>query len=204
MSAPERRTTARDLRVLGAAARTLNRRNGTPALPPLLLFTDPKRTPDPCAAASRLPLGSGVVYRHFGAPDRLATARALHRLCRRRRLKLLIGADWALAKRVGADGVHLPERLAGTAYQLRRAHRAWLVTAAAHGATIKHPGLDALVLAPVLPSASPSAGRALGARQANAIALRTGLPCYALGGVNADTASRLTGFAGLAGIEGLS
>jgi thiamine-phosphate pyrophosphorylase len=192
------------MRVLGATARALNKRNGRPALPPLLLLTDPKRIPAPLAAAARLPAGAGVVYRHFGAKDREATARALLRLCRKRGLKLLIGADPILAQRVGADGVHLPERLARLAAGLRRAHPAWLLTLAWHGRRRRAAPVDALVLAPVLASASPSAAYPLGARRANAMARRAGLPCYALGGVNARTASRLTGFAGLAAVDGLS
>ena len=186
-------------------ARALNsrnvRRNGRPALPPLLFFTDPKRTPDPVASAARLPPAAAIVYRHFGAPDRLAIARRLQRLCNARRLKLLIGADPALAQRVGADGVHLSERLAHRAKALRQAHPNWLITVAAHRRAYSCPGADALVLAPVLPSGSPSAIRPLGARQGNAMARRAAIPVYALGGVNARNAARLGAFAGLAAIE---
>lgn len=145
-----------------------------------------------------------MIYRHFGAEGRETTARALLRLCRRRGLKLLIGADPALARRVGADGVHLPERLAQLAPALRRAHPRWLLTLAWHGGPRSPAPVDALILAPVLPSTSPSAGRPLGARRASALAPRAGLPCYALGGVNTRTALRLTGFAGLAAVDGLS
>lgn len=145
-----------------------------------------------------------MIYRHFGAAGREAIARALLRVCRRRGLTLLIGADPALAQRIGADGVHLPERLARQGPALRRAHPRWLITVAWHGGRQRQTPVDALILAPVLPSASPSATRPLGRRRANALAKRTGLPCYALGGVNAQTASGLTGFAGLAAVDGLS
>jgi thiamine-phosphate pyrophosphorylase len=56
------------------------------ALPPLLFFTDPARTPDPEAAARRLPKGAAVVFRAFGAPDAEARARRLRALCRARGL----------------------------------------------------------------------------------------------------------------------
>jgi thiamine-phosphate pyrophosphorylase len=185
-------------------ARTLNRRAGRPALPPLLFFTDPKRTPTLAGAIMRLPPGSAVIYRHFGASDRLAVARALRTLCRRRRVLLLIGADVGLAGRVGADGVHLPERMGGRAAAARGLHRSWVITVAAHKRARPVSGADALVLAPVLPSASPSALRPLGLRAANAIASRAGAPVYALGGVSTKTAARLRGFAGLAAVEGLA
>src|SRR5262245_11638247 len=113
-------------------ARTLNRRNGAARLPPLLFFTDPERTPDLAAIIARLPYGSAVVYRHFGAADRAAVARTLRLQTKRRGLKLLIGADESLAQRVGADGVHLPERLAAKTKALRRRHPKWLITAAIH------------------------------------------------------------------------
>ncbi|MES1202764.1 MAG: thiamine phosphate synthase [Pseudomonadota bacterium] len=195
---------SRDLRVLSAAARALKRRNGRPALPALLFFTDPARTPDPLASAQKLPPGAAVVYRHFGAADRLAMAKRLLRVCRRRRLKLLIGADWGLAARIGADGVHLPERHASQAFRLSRAHRAWLITVAAHHALYASPGADAAVLAPIFPSASPSAQNPFGARRANAMARRSPMPVYALGGVSERNAARLSSFAGLAAVEALA
>jgi thiamine-phosphate pyrophosphorylase len=195
---------SRDLRVLSAAARALKRRNSRPALPALLFFTDPTRTPDSLASAQKLPPDAAIVYRHFGAAGRLAMARRLLRACRRRRLKLLIGADWGLAARIGADGVHLPERLGGQAFQLRRAHRNWLITVAAHRSLYAAPSADATVLAAVYPSASPSAQSPLGARRANAMARRSSMPVYALGGVNAGNAARLSSFAGLAAVEALA
>lgn len=197
---------ARDIRVLGAIARRLNKTRGRPGLPPLLLLTDPKRTPDPLAAAARLPRGAGVIYRHFGARDRRVVARRLALLCRRRGLKLLIGADEVLAGRVGASGVHLPERLARLAPALRRRRPAWLITAAAHRPGQAPASVDALVLAPLLQSSSPSAIRPLGARRGAAIASFAHAPVYALGGISARSIARtrLGAFAGLAAIEGLS
>jgi thiamine-phosphate pyrophosphorylase len=195
---------SKDLRLLSAVARALKRRNGRPSLPALLFFTDPQRTPDPLAVAQRLPAGAAIVYRHFGAPSRAAMAKALLGLCRRRRLKLLIGADWGLAAQIGADGVHLPERFGAHAPRLRRNHPRWLITIAAHGRIRPSRGADAAVLAPIFPSASPSAKRPLGARTANAIARVAGLPVYGLGGVNARNAARLHSFAGLAAVKALA
>lgn len=118
---------------------------------------------------------------------------------------LLIGADEALAQAVRADGVHLAER------QTRRRRRfKGLVTAAAHSrraaARASAAGAEAVLLSPVFPSRSPSAGRALGALKARRLARLCALPCYALGGVNARTARKLrdSGFIGLAAVDAIA
>lgn len=191
---------------LAAAARRLN--NRAPGVPALWFFTDPVRTPDPLAVAARLPRGTAVVYRHFGAPNRLETARKLATLSRRRGLVLLIGADPALAASVRAHGVHLPERLAHKAGRLRRQRPHWLISAAAHApdALRRARAAHVAVLAPVLPSRSPSAQAAIGAAQAGRWARTAPLPVVALGGVHARTARQLTrrGFAGLAAVDAFS
>lgn len=173
----------------------------------MLFFTDPTRTPDPAAVAARLPRGAGVVFRAFGARDALETGRILARVCRRRGLALLVGADPRLAARLGADGLHLPERLAPKAQRFRGR---FLVTAAAHSLPAalraRRAGADALVVSPVFPSRSPSAGRPLGPRALAQLARRAKTPVYALGGVNADNARKLaaTGVVGVAAIDALA
>lgn len=185
-------------------ARRLNAGAGAPRLPPLLALTDPARTPDPLALAAALPPGSGLVYRHFGADDRRSVARRLAALCRRRGLVFLIGADIALAHAVGADGVHLPERLV---YRGRTGLPGLIATGAAHGRAglrrAAEAGLDAALLSPVFASASASAGAPLGAQRAGRMARAAGLPVYALGGVSRANARSLLGL-GFAGIAGVS
>lgn len=199
------------------AGRTLSRRarrakpliTGGPALPALFFVTDPRRTPDPAATLARLPRGCGVIYRAFGAPGAAAQGRALARLARRRGLVLLVGGDPRLAARIGAQGVHLPERLAGRASGLRAARPAWLITVAAHSLpaliAARRSGAHAALLSAVFPSRSPSAGRPLGRLKFSALVRDAGLPVYALGGVNSKNAPELagSGAAGLAAIEGL-
>jgi thiamine-phosphate pyrophosphorylase len=76
-------------------------------LPRLWLFTDARRLPDPLPAAARLPRGrAGIVFRHDDAPDRAAIGRALARICRERRLVLVVAGDPRLAASLGA-GIHL-------------------------------------------------------------------------------------------------
>ena len=171
-----------------------------------MFFTDPARTPDPEAIAQRLPRGAALVYRHLGAPDAAARARRLLAIARARGLRLIIGQDAALARRIGADGVHLPERLAYRATGLKRANPGWIVTSAGHSlAAARRSGADAVVLSVALPSRSASAGAALGPIRLAARVRAVGRPTYALGGVNERTACRLlgAGLIGLAAVEGL-
>lgn len=196
-------------RRLATLARRLRGR-ADPGLPPLLAFTDPLRSGDLAAVVAALPRGAALVFRAFGAADRLVQARWLAGLCRRRGVRLLIGADASLAKAVRADGVHLPERaLRRGAARPSRWPRRWVVTAAAHGpsalARAQRSGVHAAVLSPVFPSRSSSAAAPIGARRARKWALQAGLPVYALGGVTTRTVTRLPRgvFAGVAAVDGL-
>ena len=176
-------------------------------MPALLFFTDPVRTPDPEAIARCLPAGSGIVFRSFGAPDAETRALRLLRIARRRGLTLLIGQDVGLASHIGADGVHLPERLAHCAMSLRRRHPGWLVTSAAHSLRAARASQAmAVVVSSAFASNSTSAGRPLGPRRLATLVRAAGRPIYALGGINSRTAVRLrdVGVIGLAAVEGLA
>jgi thiamine-phosphate pyrophosphorylase len=206
---------------LARAAATLGRRArrgkhpehalpGLPPLPDLWFVTDPKRTPDPVAVAETLPRGSGVIFRAFGAGDAEVVGKALAATARRRGLVLLVGADPELARRIGADGLHLPQRLLHRAPRIRQQQPRWLITGATHDAravrAAERLGLDAMLLSPAFPSRSPSAVHPLGLVRFARLAALTRRPVYALGGVNATTARRLlaTRAAGLAAVDGLT
>jgi thiamine-phosphate pyrophosphorylase len=179
------------------------------ALPRLLFFTDPVRTPDPEAIARTLPRGAAIVFRAFGAPDAEALGLRLRKIAGERGLRLLVGADPGLARAVGAHGVHLPERLAHRARRLKAAHPSWIVTAAAHSTAAARRGLaagaDAVVVSAIFASNSPSAGAAIGPIRLALLVRAAQGPVYALGGINNKTARRLrdAGLAGLAAVEGL-
>jgi thiamine-phosphate pyrophosphorylase len=178
-------------------------------LPHLWLMTDPDRLPDPVGTALRLSKGSGIVYRSFGRPQALVEALTLADLAKRRGLTLLIGADEALAQRVGADGVHLPERMMGQTKRLRARHPNWIITTAAHSpralARAARLELNAALISPVFVSQSPSAGRPLGQTRVAEWAYRAKLPVIALGGIGHKNARLLkgTGVWGIAAVDGL-
>jgi thiamine-phosphate pyrophosphorylase len=154
-----------------------------------------------------LPRGAAIVFRAFGAADAEAQGRRLKAIARARGLKLLVGADAVLAARIGADGVHLPERLVGRARRIRRP--GWIVTGAAHSLAAarraRSAGVDAVVVSAVFASDSPSAGAPIGPVRLALLVRQAGLPVYGLGGIDNRTARRLigAGLVGLAAVGGL-
>lgn len=175
-------------------------------LPAFFALTDPERGPDPLDLAQTLGPESGLILRHFGRADQMTLAAPLSALAQRRGFLLLIAADPVLAQRVGAHGVHWPERLWPAAAHWRLKRPDWVVTAAAHNARslFRLAGrAHAALLSPVFDSASPSAGRPLGPRRAAGLAMAAPTPVYALGGLTARRARRLQGlgFSGAAAVS---
>ena len=170
-------------------------------------MTDASRVAAPAADIARLQPGDAVIVRDYDRSDRAARARALKRLCRRRRLRLLIAGDARLARAIGADGLHLPDALVAVPGWRRLRRPGWLVTAAAHShraiARAFARGVDAVLVSPVFPTASHPGGRPLGVCRFARLCRLSPLPVYALGGINAWTVRRLTGLP-IAGIAGIS
>ena len=200
-----------ELEVLSSAAAAFPPRTARGrTLPGLLFFTDPARVPNPEAVAERLPVGAGIVYRAFDAQDAVERGRRLRTIATERGLLLLVGAHAGLAEGIGADGLHMPERLAAEIPRLRAEHARWLITVAAHDRVAleaaERAGADAAVVSPVFPSNSPSAGDPLEVEGLKDLVAATPLPIYALGGVRARTVSRLigSGIVGIAAVEALA
>lgn len=175
----------------------------TEDLPPLFFLTDPERTPDPVSVAKTLPPGSGIIYRHFGRPDRFETAHSLAKAAQQIHGSLLIAADPVLAKHVGADGVHWPEvRLTES--------RAWrgrfrIQTASAHSRRAIWKAhlamMDAVFVSSVFPSVSPSAGSPMGPARLRQLCQTAALPIYGLGGITGTNAMRIADHVGLASVS---
>ena len=178
-------------------------------LPPLILMTDDARLADPAATITGLPRGSAAILRHYDHPDREALGRRLLALCRGAGVRLLIAGDAGLACRLGAGGLHLPEWMAHRGLWRRWRRKGWLITAAAHSpAALWHArraGADAALLSPVFATTSHLGVKPLGVLRFTAWCRRAPLPVYALGGVTAVTARRLTAgrATGIATIGGL-
>jgi thiamine-phosphate pyrophosphorylase len=161
-------------------------------LPRLWLFTDSRRLSDPRASIAGLPRGrAGVVLRHDDDPARAALGREVARICRARRLPLVVAGDLRLAAALRA-GVHLrggywpgPVRPPG------------LVTSSAHSVPdvvrASRAGAGLVFLSPAFPTASHVGAPGLGPLRWGLIARygvnRTGMA--ALGGVYGRTVTRL-------------
>jgi thiamine-phosphate pyrophosphorylase len=177
-------------------------------LPPLCLMTDDERLADPIAAARALPRGSLVIVRSRTGETRERLLGRLKPLSQSRGLILLVAGDPALAARLGADGLHLPEARAGEIAHWRAARPKWLITVAAHSLRVlaRCRGADAVLLAPVFATGSHPDRGSLTAARANAIVRQSPAAVYALGGIDARNARLLAGanYAGIAAISALT
>lgn len=172
----------------------------------VIYMVDHGRTADPLAALRGLPAGTWVILRDYHHPRRPEIARRAAALCRRYRLVFLIGGDRRLARRVGADGVHLPEAA------IRRGgwhRRGLIVTAAAHSRSSAwravRNGADAVLVSPAFATRSHPGRDGLGPHRLQRMAAGLPRPVIALGGVTPATAPRLPPIVqGIAAIDGLA
>jgi thiamine-phosphate pyrophosphorylase len=147
--------------------------------------------PDPRPSAARLPRGlAGIVLRHDGEPGRAALGRDLARICRARRLALVVAGDTRLAAALGA-GVHL--RAGRWPCVLRRRHL--LITSSAHNRAdllrAHRAGAGLAFLSPAFPTLSHPGDAALGSVRWTHLARTARLPVAALGGIDGAGVRRL-------------
>jgi thiamine-phosphate pyrophosphorylase len=165
-------------------------------LPVLWLMTDPERGAGP-EVLRTLPRGAGVIFRHYGAPNRAAQARHWRDRAKAQGLVFLVAGDPRLAAAIKADGFHAPEALIHRTAIARRLMPWAIVTAAAHGmpglVAAARAGADAVLVSPVFATRSHPGARPLGVVRFAALAQAAALPVIALGGMNAATFPRLAG-----------
>jgi thiamine-phosphate pyrophosphorylase len=175
----------------------------------LIFVTDDNRVPDPYAVALSLPRRSAILLRHRNDKQRADLGAVLAKLARQRDLMLLIAGDPALAMRLGADGVHFSEAQMDEVAPFRTRRPNWIITAAAHSERAllyaKRSGADASLLARLFPTKSHPQKSSFGLSRFRLLAARAPLPVYALGGITASNAERLSNarLAGIAAIDGL-
>jgi thiamine-phosphate pyrophosphorylase len=159
-------------------------------LPRLWLFTDHQRLPDPRASVARLPRGrAGVVLRHDHDPFRADLGRDLARICRIRRLVLVVAGDARLAAALHA-GVHIRG-----GYWPSPIRPPGVTTSSAHSTSdllrARRAGADLVFLSPAFPTASHTGAPGLGPFRWAAMA-RRGASTAALGGIDGGTVRRLS------------
>jgi len=125
---------------------------------------------------------------------RAALARRLAPLCRELGVELWIAEDVALARDVGARGVHLSERSPSPLQVARECGGALALGVSLHEEPSRSAAELAVCahafLAPVFPTPSKPGGRTLGADgfacRAAGLSAERGFPVYALGGIGPD------------------
>jgi len=197
-----------------SAAKLVARKNPyKKSLPPLIGMTDPARLADPQKLLHRLPKGSALIWRLFGATPSREEMNALARMAAGRECLLLIAGHGRRSRPLLAHGIHLPERALLQSSFGKRTRPNLLVTAAAHSErtlmAAKRAGVDAVLISPVFATESHARAKPLGVMRFAALARRArelGLGVYALGGISPATQKRLRGIPmdGIAGIGFLS
>lgn len=150
-------------------------------LPRLWLFTDERQGAALWGALERLPRGAGVIFRHYGAPDRMALAARVRAVCRRRDLWFVVAGPLRQARAWRADGSHgrHPGALTAPAHD-----RAELVAA-------RRAGVRLAFLSPIFATRSHPGARTLGPLGFARLARGAGLAVAALGGVDRARFARL-------------
>ena len=177
-------------------------------LPTAFFMTDEKRCPDPLAVVAGLPEDCGVIFRDYQRAGREQLAAKMARLCKKRGLVFLVAGDVALMRKVGADGLHLPDWALNRHPGVLGLRDNQILTVSAHNiralrraATL---GADAAIIAPAFETTSHKGRPGLGLHRLQRFANTCPLPFYVLGGITADTIKRLPPLKKMAGVAGIS
>ena len=160
-------------------------------LPRLWLMTDERQGETLWAALERLPVGAGVVFRHYGLErgERRRLFERVRRVARRRRLFLVAAAG------LRGDGVHNGR---GRGFRTASAHDLRELKSA------ERAGAALIFLSPAFETRSHPGRKALGPVRFGLISRQARVPVVALGGMDARRARRLPNAYGWAGIDAWS
>ena len=127
-------------------------------LPRIWLMTDERFGDDLLPAIQRLPLKSGVIFRHYatGEDERRQLFRQILRICRKRGHMLLLAGDERQARAWHADGHHQRSPRRGKSMHSAAVHNATEI------AKVKAYAPDMLFLSPLYATQSHASQRPLG------------------------------------------
>jgi thiamine-phosphate pyrophosphorylase len=167
-------------------------------LPRVWLMTDERLGDDLLRTVHRLPLGSGIVFRHYGlnVADRLTLFERVKALALKRQSMLLLAGSAALAKVWGADGSHGLGGPTGGRFRSAPVHDLSEIRLA------ERAGASLLFLSPVYPTRSHPGGDVLGPARFSLLTRATMSPVVALGGMSRRRAASI-GVERWAAIDGL-
>lgn len=159
-----------------------------PPLPRLWLMTD-ERIADLPAAVARLPRGAGVVFRHHATEtkQRRALFSQIKRICRTRRLMLILADTPAKARAWGADGAHHRSALASRGLRTVAVHDRRELRVA------RRTGADLVFVSPVFATRSHPGAETLGAVRLGLLNAGWRDRTIALGGMSPKNFRRLRG-----------
>ena len=165
-------------------------------LPQCYVLSDSVRLSDPTDMLSKLPRGTCIILRHAEPNARAQLAVRIIEPAHRLGLKVIIANDLRLALRMGADGIHMSERVARFGRSRIAFHKpGFLCTAAAHSRMAlwraHRAGANAALLSPVFPTRSHPHARTLGVLRFGILARLSPIPVVALGGISHANATRL-------------
>ncbi|BBC71165.1 thiamine phosphate synthase [Altererythrobacter sp. B11] len=172
-------------------------------LPDRWLLSDARNDAALERALSRLPRGSGFIYRHYHLPDeqRFARFRVLARLARARGHCVILADSALTAKEWRADGYY------GAPRALLPRRSGLLTLATVHNlreiALANRLGAAAVLLSPAFATRSHPGASTLGPMRFHRLAARSNVPVIALGGMDQQAARRLR-HPRWAAIDGLS
>ena len=147
-----------------------------------------------------LPKGSGVVFRHYGTPDRKSLFKAMQRIARARRLVLVVAGPERLAIGWRAMGSHGRSPYPSTRLRTAPVHTHCERIAA------ERTGADLLFVSPVFATRSHAGAKGLGRVRFGLLVRSAKVPCIALGGMTKARAKPLKGLGvwGWAAIDALT
>lgn len=165
----------------------------TKQLPKLLFLTDEKRHQtinDILLIIDKLPILSGVIFRHYNHIKRNEFAQILRNYCDEKGLLFIVAGDEQLANNINADGIHLPEWMVNE----KSCNPIWtrnndkILTTAAHSPKALEQAhsinADAALLSPVLDTKSHPNADVIGIENLIKWCKNSPVPVYALGGIS--------------------
>lgn len=148
-------------------------------LPNIWLVSDARNDAVLETALSRLPRGSGLIFRHnhLGEAERRARFATLRQIARARGHLVALAGSRAQARRWGADKAYGPQGHLVPVHSLKEL------------AGVRR--AEAVLLSPAFPTRSHPSSRVLGPLRWRMIAAHANVPVIALGGMNPRCARRL-------------
>jgi thiamine-phosphate pyrophosphorylase len=170
-----------------------------------VFFTDRKKISDFKKTIKNLPKNSIIIVREYDLEKNLREdfAKKIINLARAEDLRILVGKDIFLAKKLKADGVHFSDldKLPLQFFKKKSFEKKFIFSFACHSKTSflksKKLGTDIIFFAPIFPTTSHVGAKAIGLKKFAEIAFkRRGLDyssprIYALGGVNSENIKSL-------------